>query len=88
MTWYDKKRFYKILPSCPPVTCTYCKIKNVQYTVFGLNGAARLAAKCHGTGRWVRVTAPLGHVKDGDELTLWSPDQLDVVCSLLEAYTE
>ena len=34
------------------------------------------------------TAGPLGHVKDGDELTLWSPDQLDVVCSLLEAYTE
>ena len=54
----------------------------------GLNGAAQLSEKCHGTGRWVRVTAPLGHVKAGDELTLWSPDKLDVAFSLLEVYKE
>lgn len=54
----------------------------------GLNGAARLTTKCQGTGRWVRVTAHLGHVKAGDELTLWSPDKADAVFSLLEVYRE
>ena len=85
MTWYDKMRFYGFYP---PALLLRVRTVNKKRTVFGLNGAARLTAKCHRTGRWVRVTAPLGHVKGGDELTLWSPDQLDVVCSLLEAYTE
>ena len=53
----------------------------------GVNGKAVLTETLTHTERWrTLTTASLAHIKAGDELTLWSPDNTDVIFSLLEIY--
>ena len=55
----------------------------------GVNGKAVLTETLTHTERWrTLTTASLAHIKAGDELTLWSPDNTDVIFSLLEIYAE